>query len=96
MRLPAGIRFVEGKGKHKYTAILPNGKRVSFGARGYQHYKDSVPKNKGGGIWSSENHLDEARRASYHARHGALRCKNGVRCIEVEYSPAWFSYHFLW
>jgi len=96
MRLPAGIRFVKGKGKHKYTAILPNGKKVSFGHKDYQHYKDSVPKNKGGGLWTHKNHMDKARRKSYRARHGGLYCKNGRKCITVKYSPAWFSYYFLW
>lgn len=92
----AGIRFVKGSGKHKYTAILPSGKRVGFGHVDYQHYKDSVPKRLGGGLWSKKDHKDPVRRNSYRKRHGALRCKNGTRCINVKYSPAWFSYYYLW
>ena len=42
------------KGK-KYTATLPSGKKVHFGAKGYQDFTQ---------------HNDEARRASYLARHG--------------------------
>lgn len=95
-RLSTKIKFVKGPGKKKYTAILPDGKRVSFGHRDYQHYKDSVPKKLGGGIWSHKDHRDAQRRKSYRARHGALRCKNGEKCISKKYSPAWFSYHFLW
>lgn len=94
--LPRGTRFVRGSGDHKYTVILPDGKRVSFGHKSYQHYRDSVPRNLGGGIWSKLNHNDPTRRASYRARHGALMCKNGKKCITVKYSPAWFSYYFLW
>ena len=91
-----GIRFIEGSGKHKYTAILPSGKKVSFGDRNYEHYKDTVPKNQGGGLWSHQNHLDPVRRASYRSRHGALRCKNGQICVDIKYTPAWFSWHYLW
>lgn len=40
--LPKGTKFVLGPGKYKYTAILPGGKRVNFGHRDYQHYRDSV------------------------------------------------------
>lgn len=92
----AGVRFVEGSGNHKYTAILPSGKRVSFGHRDYEHYKDSVPKRLGGGLWSHLNHKDPVRRNSYRQRHGGMSCKNGKQCISVKYSPAWFSYYYLW
>jgi hypothetical protein len=94
--LPKGIHFVLGSGNHKYTAILPDGKRVSFGHRDYEHYKDSVPSRLGGGKWTKQNHLDPSRRKSYRARHSGLSCKDGIQCISVKYSPAWFSYHFLW
>ncbi len=42
------------KGK-KYTAELPSGKKVHFGAKGYQDFTQ---------------HRDEARRKNYLARHG--------------------------
>ena len=42
------------KGK-KYTATLPSGKKVHFGAKGYQDFTQ---------------HRDEARRKNYLARHG--------------------------
>jgi len=99
-RLPAGTRFELGPGKKKYTAIIPQkggrDKRVSFGHKDYEHFKDSVPKSLGGGKWSHKDHGDKARRSSYRSRHGALKCKDGKRCIEKKYSPAWFSYYFLW
>jgi len=95
-KLPKGIKFQKGPGKKKYTAILPNGKRVHFGDRDYQQYKDSVPKRLGGGLWSSKDHLDPERRRNYRKRHGEMRCKDGEKCISKRYSPAWFSYYFLW
>lgn len=97
MQLPKGIKFVvPKKGYKKYTAILPNGKRVSFGDRRYEHYKDQIPKNLGGKKWSQKDHKDKERRRNYRKRHGALKCKDGKKCISKKYSPAWFSYHFLW
>lgn len=90
MKLPIGIRFQKGPQGKKYTAILPNGKKVNFGSSEYQQYKDSVPVDLGGGLWSFADHLDPIRRQSYRARHGAKGYQN------VKYSPAWFSYYFLW
>ena len=94
--LPRGTRFVKGSGKYKYTAILPDGKRVNFGHRDYQHYRDSVPKHLGGGQWSRYNHGDRSRRDNYRKRHGGVRTKSGERAYLKKYSPSWFSYHFLW
>jgi hypothetical protein len=61
----------------------------------YQHFKDSVPASTGGQKWKHKNHMDEARRQNYRARHGALKCANSMLCINMKYSPAWFSYYFL-
>lgn len=94
--LPNGIKFVKGPGKKKYTALLPNGKKVHFGHRDYQQYKDSVPKRLGGGQWSHKDHRDPDRRKNYRKRHEGMRCKDGTKCITRKYSPAWFSYYFLW
>lgn len=94
--LKKGIRFEMGPGTKKYKAILPDGKSVYFGHKNYEHYKDTVPKRLGGGLWSHRDHLDPDRRKNYRRRHGALRCKDGKKCIQKRYSPAWFSYYFLW
>ena len=97
MKLDKRIRFILGSGKHKYTAILPTGQHVSFGHVDYEHYKDSVPKSHGGGLWSHKDHGDLTRRKQYRTRHGAILCKATNRqCITIRYSPAWFSYYFLW
>lgn len=91
-----GVTFVEGPHRYKYTAILPDGKRVNFGNRDYQHYKDSVPVAKGGGLWSHKDHRDKARRESYRKRHGGVVRGDGTRAIDKKWSPAWFSFYFLW
>jgi hypothetical protein len=89
-------RFVKGPGVYKYTAILKNGKRVNFGNRNYQQYKDSVPKSKGGGLWSHKDHKDIKRLDSYHKRHSKVLNKDGKPAYKVKYTPAWFSYYYLW
>lgn len=97
MSSTAGIeKFVRGPKQYKYTAILKNGTKVNFGHKSYQQYKDSVPVSMGGGLYTSKNHGDEKRRASYKARHSGVKTKGGKRAIDVVHSPSWFSYHFLW
>lgn len=92
-----GIKFVIGSGCHKYTAILPTGKKVGFGHKAYEHYKDTVPVKQGGGLWRHKNHLDTERRNNYRKRHGRIMCDGEKRkCISKKYTPAWFSYYFLW
>lgn len=90
------IRFVRGPKNKKYTAIMSDGRKVHFGDNRYEHYKDSVPKDLGGGIWSKLDHKDKERRKNYRSRHKNIICEDGRRCIDVKYSPAWFSYYFLW
>jgi len=100
-RLPKGTEFtVPRRGTKKYTAAIPQRggtvKRVSFGHRGYEHYRDQVPKQMGGGRWARRDHNDKERRRRYRARHGGMKCKDGRACVTKRYSPAWFSWHFLW
>jgi hypothetical protein len=95
--LKKGIRFEKSKvSSKKYTAIMPDGKRVNFGAKNYEHYKDSVPVRLGGGVWKHKNHLDKERRKNYRTRHGGVLLKDGRKAVNVKYTPAWFSYNFLW
>ena len=94
--LHKGIKFVKGHAPYKYTAILHTGHQVHFGHRDYEHYKDSVPRSLGGGIWRHKNHLDRARRRNYRKRHAGVLTKSGKPAYKVRYSPSWFSYYFLW
>ena len=47
--------YIANDGKHKFFIITNTGKKINFGAIGYQHY--------------TEGHLDEARRQAYVRRH---------------------------
>ena len=42
-KLRPGTYFEVAKAPAKYVAVLPDGHRVSFGHRDYQHYRDQVP-----------------------------------------------------
>lgn len=66
-----GFEISENPNK-KYDAILIHQKtkkvkRVSFGARDYQHFKDKT----GLGLYSHLDHNDPERRRLYKNRHGA-------------------------
>lgn len=89
-------RFEVGSGRYKYTAVMKNGKRVNFGHRDYEHYRDSVPQSMGGGRWSHKDHGDAKRRQNYRKRHAGVKTKSGKPAYRVKYSPSWFSYHYLW
>jgi hypothetical protein len=95
--LPKGTRFeVSKEGNSKYISFLHNGRRVRFGHKEYEQYRDSVPKAMGGGKWSRKDHNDPKRRESFLSRAAGQKCADGKRCIDVKFSPAWFSYYYLW
>ena len=78
------ITFEKSKAKgKKYVAILPDGKRVNFGAIGFSQYRDDVPLK----LYSSLDHLDKHRRDLYYKRHNKDYPK---------YSPDYFSKLYLW
>lgn len=84
------IDFQKSNTKNKkYDAILLNiktnrTKKVPFGDKRYQHYKDSTGKN----LYSDLNHLDKERRKNYRARHKET-AKN-------KFSSSYFAYKYLW
>jgi hypothetical protein len=84
------VRFEKSKAKNKkYAAILKDkeGKerRVNFGDIRYEHYKDSTPLK----LYSKLDHNDKERRRLYRARHKGYLDKD-------KYSPAYFSWFYLW
>ena len=82
--MDSGSRFEKSKAKgKKYAAILPDGKRVNFGALGYEHYKDRTPLK----LYSHLDHNDSERRKRYYERHNKDYPK---------YSADYFSKKYLW
>lgn len=72
----------------KYDAVLENKKtgqtkRVPFGAKGYEQYKD-----KALGLYSKDNHNDTKRRSSYRKRHAGE--------VNAKYSSGYFAWKYLW
>ena len=72
----------------KYDAVLENKKskterRVPFGARGYDQYKD-----KALGLYSGRDHNDTKRRDLYRKRHAGEE--------KAKYSSGYFSWKYLW
>jgi hypothetical protein len=63
---------------------------AQFGDRRYQQYKDKI------GYYSDLDHNDKKRLQRYRNRHEEIRNKDGVPAYKVEFSPAWFSYLYLW
>lgn len=98
--LPKGTLFYPGSGKHKYKVVIPSEtskkKTIQFGHRDYEHFKDSVPKSMGGGLWTDKNHGDLKRRKNYRTRHSKIMLLNGSLAYEKKFSPSWFSFYFLW
>ena len=80
----------EGTGNKKYKVkIFKNDKKiktVQFGDKRYQQYQDNTPLK----LYSFMDHNDKNRRRLYRLRHG------GKGYQKILFSPAWFSWNFLW
>ena len=59
--------------------------KINFGDTRYEHYEDKTPLK----IYSNLDHDDKERRKKFRARHKGF-IKKGY------YSPAYFSYKYLW
>ena len=85
------IKFEKSKAKNKkYVAFIKNKKtekiiKINFGDNRYEHYKDTT----GLKIYTNKDHNDKERRDKYKKRHIVYLDKN-------EYSPAYFSWFYLW
>ena len=76
--------------KDKKLMVIVNGKKIHFGARNMQHYKDKS------GIWKSLDHLDPKRRKNYLARAKGIRNKEGTLTKDIETSPNYHAIRVLW
>ena len=72
---------------NKKFMLSYNNKTIHFGNRGSNDYI----------ILQLTNNPDADKiRNAYRARHGKIRTKNGLLAYQIEYSPAYLSYHLLW
>lgn len=73
--------YLSNVGFKKYYAIV-NGRKIHFGDRRYQHFKDKMM------YYSYLNHYDRKRRNAYKKRH-----ENNRHDVE---SAGWFADKILW
>ena len=101
------FKFAKGPGAKKYKVWLRHKttnkvRTLTFGAKGYQQFKDSTPRSKGGGLYTRKNHGDAKRRRSYFSRHsGGVTIKadavaDAVRTSRGLYTPKLLSHIYLW
>ena len=74
----------------KKLMVVVNGKTINFGDSSMQHYKDKT------GIWKSKDHVDAKRRASYLARSGGIKRKDGTLTKNDPTSSNYHSRRILW
>ena len=96
-------KFMRGtsKGK-KYTAIVENkrtrkNRRISFGAIGYQQYKDRTPLK----LYSKNDHGERKRMENYFNRHSGTKNRGDAIRKEINksngyYNPKVLSHKYLW
>jgi hypothetical protein len=81
----------------KYVALLPDGRKVHFGDKRYQQFKDST----GLGLYSHLDHGNKKRRENYFSRHSA-GIKDKKKAIDYEWKKSGeitaklLSHQFLW
>ena len=101
------IKFTKGPSSKKYKVWLRNkstGKirTLTFGAKGYEQFRDSTPKSKGGGLYTYKDHGDSGRRRGYFSRHsGGRSTKAAAMAYETRkssglYTPRLLSHKYLW
>ena len=84
------LEWSKGSGNKKYKVVVykKNGtkKTIQFGDKRYEQFRDKTPLH----LYSKKDHGDSTRRKAYRTRHGAQG--NHLKV----FSPAWFSWHYLW
>lgn len=101
------VKFTKGPSSKKYKVWLRDKttrkiRTLTFGAKGYEQFRDSTPKSKGGGLYTHKNHGDIRRRRSYFSRHSGGRVgKTAAVAYEKRksvglYTPKLLSHIYLW
>ncbi len=73
--------FGRSKAKGKKYYVIYNGRRINFGAKGYDDFT---------------THKDVTRVRKYWARHSKIKDKQGRRVIYNKESPSYWSARLLW
>ena len=76
--------------KDKKLMVTVNGKKIHFGSRNMQHFKDLT------GIWKKLDHLDDKRRKNYLARAKGIKNKKGELTFKNPESANYHAVRILW
>ena len=79
-------------GKKLMVEVVKNGKKktIHFGDASMEQFKDKT------GIWKSKDHGDKKRRASFLARSGGIKKKDGTFAKDDIHSPTYHARKVLW
>jgi hypothetical protein len=96
------VKFMKGPFPKKYTALIKNKKtkkirRVNFGDRRYQQYKDRTNLK----LYKSKNHSTRKRMQNYYSRHSGTKSRTKAIKKEIKnskgfYTPKILSHKYLW
>lgn len=86
-----GYKYFVSDKPEKKLMVDVNGKRLYFGATGYEHYKD-----KTGLLNPNLNHLDKVRRNRYIMRASNIKDKDGNYTHLNPESPNYHALNILW
>ncbi len=78
------------KKNKKYSVFTPSGKKIHFGDKRYEQYKDKIGK------YSHLDHNDEKRRERYLKRAKSIKDKEGNLTWNNPESPNYYSVRQLW
>ena len=82
--------YQKSTAKGKKLMVTVNGRRIHFGAKNMEHYKDKT------GIWKEKDHGDETRRKSYLARAKGIKDKEGRLTWKDPESANYHAVRILW
>ena len=96
------LEITEGPRTKKYTALVEDKetkktRKISFGARDYEQYKDSTPLK----LYKNKDHGDAERRRNYFSRHSGVDNKQQAVAKELRQSGGRLnakilSHFYLW
>lgn len=91
-RIIDGIEFRKSTrdGKKYMARKVGTKKWVHFGQRGAPQFHDRI------GEYSDSDHHNSLRRKRYRDRHKAILTSSGKPAYRIKYSPAYYSYYYLW
>ena len=88
--------FKKSTRANKKYMVEYKGKKIHFGAIVNGTPMDQFKDSTGLGLYSKYDHGDKKRRASYRARHKAIKLKDGTLAYKNKNSASYWSMKYLW